>query len=204
MFRFFAILLVIGAFVGALYFSGNALEAWESPKEAPAAMPKLPKLPKPKPKPKPKAKPKRHAQPVSNPVRRPKPVKKPAKPSWLVELNTVCRRGKAESASFERPSSPQEAVRAIKRAIGLNMRMNDETAALVERSGNAAATSRLRRLYDQDEALLQRALSATEQGRYKQLPGIARSLLTVAKAENDLFARLGAADCTVSSADLQL
>jgi len=196
MFRFFALLLVVGAFVGALYFSGNALEAWESPKEEPPAMPKLPK---------PKAKPKRHAQPVSNPVRHPKPAKKaPAKPSWLVELNTVCRRGKAESATFQRPSSPQGAVRALKRAIGINTRMNDRTAALVERSGNAAATTRLRRLYHQDEALLQRALSATEQGRYKQLPGIARSLLTVAKAENDVFARLGAGDCTVSSADLQL
>lgn len=193
MFRFFALLLVTGAFVGALYFSGNALEAWESPKEEPAAMPKLPK-------------PKRHAQPVSNPVRRPKPAKKaaPAKPSWLVELNRVCRHGKAESATFQRPSSPQGAVRALKRAIGLNTRMNDQTAALVERSGNAAAATRLRRLYEQDEALLQRALFATEHGRYAQLPGIARSLLTVAKAENKVFARLGAADCTVSSAELQL
>jgi hypothetical protein len=197
MFRLFAILLVVGAFVGALYFSGNALEAWESPKEAPAAVPKLPK---------PKAKPKRHAQPVSNPVRHPKPAKKapPAKPSWLVELNKVCRRGKAESATFKRPSSPQGAVRALKHAIRLNTRMNDETAALVERSGNAAVATRLRRLYHQDEALLQRALSAVQQGRYKQLPDIAHSLLTVAKAENDVFARLGAADCTVSSADLQL
>jgi len=196
MFRFFALLLVVGAFVGALYFSGNALEAWESPKEEPPAMPKLPK---------PKAKPKRHAQPVSNPVRHPKPAKKaPAKPSWLVELNTVCRRGKAESATFQRPSSPQGAVRALKRAIRLNTRMNDRTAALVERSGNEAAATRIRRLYHQEEPLLQRALSATEQGRYQQLPGISRSLLAVAKAENKVFARLGAADCTVSSADLQL
>src|SRR5262245_34305304 len=197
MFRFFALLLVIGAFVGALYFSGNALEAWESPKEEPAAMPKLPKA---------KAKPKRHAQPVSNPVRHPKPAKKaaPAKPSWLVELNTVCRRGKAESATFQRPSSPQGAVRALKRAIRLNTRMNDRTAALVERSGNEAAATQIRRLYHEEEPLLQRALSATEQGRYKQLPRISRSLLAVAKAENNVFARLGAADCTVSSADLQL
>ncbi len=198
MFRFFALLLVVGAFVGALYFSGNALDAWESPKEKPVAMPKLPK---------PKAKPKRHAQPVSNPVRHPKPAKKaPAKPkpSWLVELNRVCRRGKAESATFERPSSPQGAVKALKRAIALNARMNDETAALVQRSGNAAATTQLQKLYDQDEALLQSTLSATEQGRYRQLPKIARSLLAVAKAENTVFARLGAADCTVSSADLQL
>ena len=197
MFRFFAVLVVIGAFVGALYFSGNALEAWETPTEKPAAMPKPPKS---------KPKPKRHAHPASNRVRHPKPAKKaaPAKPSWLVELNTVCRRGKAESATFQRPSSPKGAVRAIKRAIGLNARMNDKTLALVERSGNRDAATQLRGLYSQDESLLQRTLSATEQGRYKQLPGIARTLLAVAKAENNVFARLGAAGCTVSSADLQL
>ena len=38
MFRFLAVVFVIGAFVGALYFSGNALEAWENPKQDPVAM----------------------------------------------------------------------------------------------------------------------------------------------------------------------
>ena len=195
MFRLFAVALVIGAFVGALYFSGNALEAWESPKPEPAAMPKLPKHKKPK----------HRSRPASKPAH-PKPARQAptAKPGWLVELNTVCRRGKAESASFQRPSSPQGAVRALKRAIGLNARMNDKTAELVQRSGNAAAATQLRRLYDQDEALLQRALSATERGDYQRLPRIAHSLLAVAKAENNVFARLGAADCTVSAAELQL
>ena len=198
MFRFFAVALVIAAFGGALYFSGDALEAWESPKQEPVAVPKQHR-------PKKQARPNRHS-PASKPVRHPKPAKKaaPAKPTWLVELNTVCRRGKAESASIERPSSPQGAVRALERAIGLNARMNEKTAELVQRSGNAAAATQLRRLYDQDEALLQRALSATEGGRYERLPGIARSLLTVAKAENNVFARLGAAGCTVPPDELEL
>jgi hypothetical protein len=194
MFRFFAVVLVIGAFVGALYFSGDALEAWESPKPEPVAMPKLPK-------PKKKSKPKQHAQPVKYA----KPVKKapPAKPSWLVELNATCRRGKRESESIPRPSTPQELPRILKQVIGMNERMNRETAELVSRSGNTTAAAQLRSLYAQDEALLHRILKASKQGEYQRLPGIARSLLGVARAENNLFARLGAGACTVSADELQ-
>jgi hypothetical protein len=193
MFRFFAVVLVIGAFVGALYFSGDALEAWESPKPEPIAMPKLPK-------PKKKPRPKQHAQPVKYA----KPVKKAqAKPSWLVELNATCRRGKRESESIPRPSTPQELPRILKQVIGMNERMNRETAELVSRSGNTTAATQLRSLYAQDEALLHRILKASEQGEYQRLPGIARSLLAVARAENRLFARLGAGSCTVSPDELQ-
>jgi hypothetical protein len=193
MFRFFAVALVIGAFVGALYFSGDALEAWESPKPEPLAMPKLPKPKKPKPK--------QHAQPVKYA----KPVKKapPAKPSWLVELNAACRRGKRQSESMHQPSTPEELAPALRKVIGMNTRVNRETAELVSRSGNATAAAQLRGLYTHDEALLQRALNASEQGKYRRLPGIARSLLAVARAENNLFARLGAGDCTVSPDELQ-
>ena len=195
MFRFFAVVLVIGAFLGALYFSGNTLEAWESPKPEPVAMPKLPK-------PKKQPKPKQHSQRVKYT----KPVKKapPAKPSWLVELNATCRRGKRESESIPRPSSPQELPRILKQVIGMNERMNGETAELVSRSGNTTAAAHLRSLYAQDEALLRRVLKASEQGEYQRLPGIARSLLAVAQAENRLFARLGAGACTVSPDELQL
>src|SRR5262245_46806037 len=125
MLRFLAVVLVIGAFGAALYFSGDALEAWESPKPEPVAMPKLHK-------PKKQAKANRRAQPVEYA----KPVKKapPAKPSWLAELNATCRRGRRESASIPRPSTPQELPRVLKRVIGLNARMNRETAELVSRS----------------------------------------------------------------------
>ena len=194
MFRFFAVALVVGAFVGALYFSGDALEAWESPKPEPVAMPKLPK-------PRKKAKPRQHAQPVKYA----KPVKKapPAKPSWLVELNAVCRRGKRESESIPPPSSTQELARLLRRVTGLNARMNRETAELVSRSGHGKAATQLRGLYAQDETLLHRALTASERGQYERLPRIARSLLAAGRAENNLFARLGAGDCTVSPDELQ-
>jgi outer membrane biosynthesis protein TonB len=194
MFRFFAVALVIGAFVGALYFSGDALEAWESPKPEPVAMPKLPK-------PRKKAKPRQHAQPVKYA----KPVKKapPAKPSWLIELNAACRRGKRESESIPRPSNPQELARLLRKVTGMNARINRETARLLSRSGNAKATTQLRGLYAQDETLLHQALTASERGQYERLPRIARSLLAVGRAENNLFARLGVGDCTVSPDDLQ-
>jgi hypothetical protein len=189
MFRFLAVLFVIGAFVGALYFSGNALEAWESPKQGPVAMPKLPK-------------PKKHPQPERNTH----PVKSAshAKPSWLVELNAVCRRGKRQSDAIPPAYAPQEIPGIIKRVIRLNVRMNRETAALVSRSGNAAAAARLRSLYAQDEAQLQRILSAAQQRRYERLPALSRSLVALARAENGVFARLGATGCTVSPDELQL
>jgi hypothetical protein len=194
MFRFVAVVLVIGAFVGALYFGGNTLGAWETPKEAPVAVPKLPKQKR--------ARPKRHRAPA----RPTHPVKavSPAKPSWLVELNAACRRGKRESDSIPSPATRQEVPRALRRVVALNSRMNRETAALVSRSGNAALAARLRHLYAQDEALMQRTLKAAEQGRYQRFPALARSLITVAKAENHVFARLGAGSCTVSPDELQL
>src|SRR5262245_62588574 len=94
MFRLLAVILVLGAFGGALYFSGDALEAWESPKPDPVAMPKPPKHKK-------RAQPKRHAQPATHA----QPAKRtvPAKPGWLVELNATCRRGKRQTDSIDPP-----------------------------------------------------------------------------------------------------
>jgi len=195
MFRLFAVVLVIGAFVGALYFSGDALEAWESPKPDTVAMPKQPK-PKRHPKAKRHARPAKPAQPVKHVSH--------TKPSWLVELGAVCRQGKRESASIPQASTPQEIPGILKQVIRLNKRMNLKTADLVSRSRNSAAAARLRNLYAQDEVLLQRILNAAEQGRYQRLQALARSLLAVAKAENTVFAQLGARACTVSPDDLQL
>jgi hypothetical protein len=192
MFRLFAVALVLGAFGGALYFGGNAMEAWESPKPENVPIPKSKKA-------KTKVK---HAERV----RLAKPAKKPepAKASWLVELNATCRRGKRESESIHQPAIPQEIAPMLKQAIGLNARMNRKTAALVSRSGNATAAAQLRTLYAQDEALLQRALNAANKGQYHRLQGIARELIAVGRAENNLFARLGADACTVSPDELRL
>jgi len=193
MFRFVAVLLVLAAFGGVLYLSGNALGTWETLKEQPAASPKLPKA---------KAKPNRHPRPA----RRTKPVKSVshAKPGWLVELNATCRRGKRESTSIHQPATRQEIPRALVQIIALNRRMNRETAELAARSGNATLSAQLRNLYAQDEALMQRTLNAAKQGRYQRLPALARSLVVVAKAENRVFVRLGAGACTASPDELQL
>jgi hypothetical protein len=195
MFRIFAVVLIIGAFVGALYFSGSALEAWESPKPETVPLPKLPKQ-------KARAKRKAHARPVTHT----QPVKSTphAKPSWLVELSATCRRGKRESDSLPRPTTRSEVPRALRQFIALNVRMNRETAVLVSRSGNAALTARLRALYARDELLMQRTLNAAEQGRYQRIPALGRSLIAVARAENTVFVRLGASACTASPDELQL
>jgi hypothetical protein len=195
MFRLFAVLLVVGAFVGALYFSGDALEAWEKPKQEAVAVPKLPKQKK-------QAEQKRRARPA----RPTQPVKSVshAKPSWLVALNAACRQGKRESEAIPRPTTPQELPRMLKQAIRVNARWNRKTAEVVSRSGNATASAQLRSLYAQDEALLQRVLTAAEQGRYQRLPKLGRSLIALARAENNLFARIGAGACTVSPDELQL
>jgi len=192
MFRFFAVVLVIGAFGGALYFGGGALGAWESPKPEPVALPKQ-QAKKHSPR-------KRHARPAASA----QPVKRtvPTKPSWLVELNATCRRARRESESMHQPAIPEEIAPTLRKTIVMNRRANRETAALVSRSGNTAAAAQLRSLYAQDEALLQRLLGAAEDGRYQQLQGIARSLIPVARAENNLFARLGAHACTVPPDDL--
>jgi hypothetical protein len=195
MFRFVAVLLVSAAFVGAVYLSGNALDTWETPKEQPVAVPKLPK-PKKHPTPKRQPSPGTHTQPVKSVSH--------AKPGWLVELNATCRRGKRQSDSIHQPATRQELPRALEQIIALNRRMNRETAELVARSGNAALTARLGNLYAQDEALMQRTLNAAKEGRYQRLPALARSLIVVAKAENRVFVRLGAGACTASPDELQL
>lgn len=198
MFRLFAIVVVVGAFGAALYFSGDALEAWESPEPAAEASQAAPVPNK-------KAKPGRRAQP-RQPVQHAQPAKKasPSKPSWLVELNALCRRGKAESNAIQPPSNLQEVPRVLRRVMRMNTRMNRQGTALVRRSGNAKAATQLRRLFDQDEALLQRTLAAAEKGQYNRLPALARSLVAVAKSENNLLQRLGAADCTLSPDELGL
>lgn len=160
MFRFVAVVLVIGAFLGALYFSGNTLEAWETPKQEPVAVPKLPK-PKKHPGPKRHAGPATHTQPVKSVSH--------AKPRWLVDLNATCRRGKRESDSIHRPATRQEVPRALRQMIALNVRMNRETAELVGRSGDAALTAQLRNLYAQDEDVVLRFRNGDQRLRELQL-----------------------------------
>jgi hypothetical protein len=211
MFRFVAVLLVIAAFGGALYFSGDALEAWESPKPAAEAMPASPAPkknaaePKPHAQPTSKPAPKQRAQPASKPPSHPQPATKaPAKPTWLVELNALCRQGKMQIEEIPQPTGLQDSVRYLRQSARLNSRLNRQGLALVQRSGNAKITSQLSALFNRDEAAMQHLLTLAENGQYQELGHYARSLIPLAKSENRVMAKIGATDCTLSPDDPRL
>jgi hypothetical protein len=211
MFRFVAVLFVVAAFGAALYFSGDALEAWESPKApaeaAPAAQTPKKKAAEPKrpAQPASKATPKRHAQPASKPVSHPQPVTKaPANPTWLVELNSLCRRGKKQIAEIPPPTGLQDTVRYLRQSARVNSRLNRQGLELVQRSGNAKVTSQLSALFARDQEAMERMLRFAENAQYQQLGRYARSLIPLAKSENKLLAKIGATDCTLSPDDSPL
>jgi hypothetical protein len=200
MFRFFAVALVIGAFGAALYFSGDALEAWESPQPSKASV-RAPAAKK-----KAKAKSKRAAQPAKEPTRRPEPTRpaKPAKRAWLADLNALCRDGRDELAQIPRPSSPADVATYLGDAQEVNRLLNDEAVEIVRRAGDTATATQLRRLFDRDEAAMQKMLTLAEDGQYVRLVRFARSLVPLARAENRMLAKLGAVDCTLASDEFKL
>src|SRR5262245_17352034 len=200
MFRLFAIVVVLGAFGAALYFSGDALEAWESPEPSQASQP----APVTK-----KAKRHRGARTTKDPKARPKPKPthpaKPAKRAWLAELNALCRDGRDELAQIPRPSTPAEIATYLRDAQEVNTLLNDEAVEIVRRGGDTATANQFRRLFDRDEAAVQKMLTLAERGEYTRLVRrFARSLVPLARAENRMLARLGAADCTLAADDFRL
>jgi hypothetical protein len=194
MLRFVAILAVLGAFVAALYFSGDALEAWESPEPSKASLP-APEMKR-------KA-PKRHARPATKPTAA-RPTATPRKPGWLIELNSLCRHSRIELEEIPRPSQLSGIVPYLRQAGRLNRRLNDRALALVRRSGKATVANQFHELFDRDEAAVQRMLTLAEKGQYQQLARFAQSLVPLARAENRMLMRLGAVDCTVLPDDYRL
>ena len=189
MLRFVAVVAVLGAFAAALYFSGHALEAWESPEPSKASLPA--------PETKRKAKPKRQARPATK-TKPARPAATPRRPAWLIELNSLCRHSRIELEAIPRPSQLSGIVPYLRQAGRLNRRLNDRALTLVRRSGNATVANQFHELFDRDEAAVQRMLTLAEKGQYQQLARFAQSLVPLARAENRMLMRLGAVDCTVS------
>lgn len=182
MLRVFAIVAVLAAFGGALYFSGDYLSAWEAPQPPAQAAPAPPA--------KKKAKPKHRARPAKKPAR--------GKAAWLTELNAFCIRVLDESDyDFEPPSRPEEIAPYIRRVERRNTRVNRQAAELIQRSGDVKTASALRSLFGREEQLVHRALSAAQNGDAQGFRTAVRSLLAVARSENRLLTRLGATDCTL-------
>jgi flagellum-specific peptidoglycan hydrolase FlgJ len=184
MFRLIAILGVVAAFGGTLYFGGDRLEAWESPQAA------VEEIEASDPGSKRKAKSKRRSHATRKAKRR--------NATWLVKLNALCRRGQDATDSIRPPTGPADSARFLRDFARLNGRLNDQAAELVQRSGNAKAARQLRKLFDQDEALIRSILTAAQKGQERKVGNLLQSLVAVAKSENRLLGRLGAIDCTVS------
>jgi len=185
MLRVFAVVAVLAAFGGALYFSGDYLNAWEAPQPPAKAAPAPPA------KKKSKAKPGYRARPAK------KLAGRETEAAWLTELNAFCIRSLDEMDAIEPPSSPEDVPRYIRQFERTNTRLNRQGSQLVQRSGDAKTTKALRRLSDQEEDLVHSLLTAAQNGDVQGLRSATRSVLAVAKAENRLLTRLGAVDCTL-------
>lgn len=186
MFRLLAIAAVVVAFGATLYYSGDALDAWESPE--PAA--KASQAPVPGSKKRAKS---THRSRKANEAT-------PRKASWISKLDGLCRRGQAETESIRPPSGPQDSARFFGQFARMNTRWNRKAAVLLQGSAGRSKqeVKQLLRLFDQEETLVQSMVTASRRGQYSRLGRIAESLLGIAKSENRLLARLGAIDCTVS------
>lgn len=183
MIRVFAIVAVLGAFGAALYFSGDYMQAWESP-QPPAKAAQAPPDKK-----KSKAKPARPARKAKKESRR--------DTAWLTKLNALCIRALDDDYAMDPPSRPEDIPRYARQYEATNSRRNRQAMKLVQRSGDAKTAKALRRLFSQEERLVHSVLTAAQNGDQQQLVRATRSALAVGKAENRLFRRLGAGDCTL-------
>lgn len=185
MFRLFAIVAVAGAFFGALYFSGNALEAWESPKPAPqaAAVEK-------------KGKKKAHARLVS----REKPTARRAKqpPTWLAKLNRLCRSSEEDAAAIAPPITAEGTSYYLREIVPVARRLNRRADILLASAPDRSATERMHRLFAAEERLLGSLADAIDDRNVDRMRQTMTSLIAVGKSEDRILARLGARGCTLS------
>lgn len=183
MFRLFAIGLVIAAFGATLYYSGDTLEAWESPQAAVGA-----------------SAPSKKKAKRSHRSRKAAKKAAPRVPGWVVRLEALCRRGQARTDAIRPPSSPRDRLRYLDDYARLNERWNAKAAALLQ--GSAARSKprvkRFIRLLDKEEALVASVISAARNGQFGRLGKLSKQLLDVAKAENRVLIQLDAIACTVS------
>jgi hypothetical protein len=192
MLRVFAIVSVLAAFGAALYFSGDYLQAWESPEPQATAAP----APRSKKKAKAKATPARPARRAKKESRR--------KAAWLTELNALCIRALDDGYAMEPPSRPEDVPGYVRQFEAWNTRRNRQATKLVHRSGDAKTAKAVRGLFDQEEQLVHSVLTAAQNGDEQQMRRHLQSALAVGKAENRLFRRLGAVDCTLPADAFEL
>ncbi len=187
MFRLLAIVAVVGAFGGALYFSGNALEAWESPKPgAEAASPKAKNARK-----------KARAQLVSHEPAKPHRAQQPV--TWLAQLSRLCRRTEEQTASIPPPITAEGTSYYLREVVPVARRFNRKADVLLAKGPNRGAAEQMHRLFASEESLLQSLANAIDDRDVDRMRRTLTALSAVGKSENKILTRLGARGCTLSN-----
>jgi hypothetical protein len=185
MFRLFAIVAVAGAFFGALYFSGSALEAWESPKAAPEAATA-----------KPKTKKKARANVVSRTQTKPHRSAQPT--TWLAQLSRLCRRSEEQAAAIPPPITAEGTSYYLREVVPVARRFNRKADVLLAKGPDRDAAKQMHSLFVSEESLLRSLANAIDDRNVDRIRTNLIALTAVGKSENKLLTRLGARGCTVS------
>jgi hypothetical protein len=189
MFRLLAILAVVGAFAGALYFSGNALEAWESPKPvSQTADVKARKVRK-----------KARAQLVSREPTKPSPHRGQKPVTWVAQLNRLCRRSEEETASIPPPITAEGTSYYLREIVPVARRFNRKADVLLAQGPNRRAAAQMHRLFASEESLLQALAVAIDDRDVDRMRRTMAALAAVGRSENKILTRLGARGCTHSN-----
>jgi hypothetical protein len=130
----------------------------------------------------------------------PTPAPAPVAPDsqWLEEANALCKRSVEEVAALPEPTTEKEAKTVLAQAVDLNSFYNDEFAALGAPPGGAVAFAELLVLFEREEKLLRRMLTALQDNKMGEFFRLSDRVIPLALEEDDLLYKLGAENCTVS------
>jgi hypothetical protein len=130
----------------------------------------------------------------------PTPAPAPVAPDsqWLEQANALCERSVEEVAALPEPATLKEAKTVLAQAVDLNSFYNDEFAALGAPPGGAVAFAELLVLFEREEKLLRRMLTALQENKMNWFFRLSDRVIPLALEEDDLLYKLGAENCTVS------
>jgi hypothetical protein len=118
--------------------------------------------------------------------------------AWLEQANALCRRSIEEVAALPEPRTQKEAKTVLAQAVDLNAFYNDEFAALGAPPGGAVAFAELLGLFEREEKLLRRMLTALQENKMNEFFRLSDRVIPLALEEDDVLYELGAENCTVS------
>jgi hypothetical protein len=178
-----AVALVFGAM---LVIAGEKLGAWESPQAASA--PRFEAA-------------RKQAKPTTPKARsRPRTRRKANRtPSWVAQLDALCRSAEAAVAAQAQPQTMPEVRRYIRRMAALSARYNRRAAAPLARAArrNPDAVRRLNDLFAEEHRLFQEVIAAAERNDVEAFGQLGPEMITNGVEQSELLVALGAHDCSL-------